>query len=641
MIKLIKVLTKASGHCLSIFSWVFLIFSVIYFSLFMPTAHASGEFASSYRINYDVAEDGLATVTEEISLRNLTDRYYASNFKLEIAATQIAEVAASDRQGPLQVSSTAEGKKTLIEVDFNRQIAGKGKQYKFRLQFKSRDFAQAEGRVWQVTIPKITAVEPSDDYSLDLSVPVSFGDPATLSPDPVKQVEENGKVVYSFSKDQVLENGITANFGLFQIYRFEGYYLLGNSSLFTKSMEVALPPDSQYQQVAVDSISPKPENTYVDRDGNFIARFKVGRNQTVPVAISGLAKIFAGKRYTKSLSQEEQRWYTAPQKYWEKDNPQILSRLGEIFKGADLRTNREKAELIYKYVVSYLTYDQLRVTKNDYLRLGALAALNNPTQALCQEFSDLFVALARAAGLPARELVGYADTRNQDIRPLSLQYGNTLHAWPEFYDPDSGWVMVDPTWENTTGGVDYFSKFDLDHLVFDVRGSSSVFPLVPVSVKVKVAAEDFRPQPRVRLSMSGPDQIFAGIPNSMTVKIENLGNIAVDSARFAIESNNLDMTTSSGSAASFVTPVIPPRGFLEYNFDLKSKSLTNKAEDTIKVSWGNQTDKKRIIITPFLTFKNVPLGVGVVIGVLALIYLLVLFAHLGVHKRLAYYAKHP
>ena len=58
------------------------------------------------------------------------------------------------------------------------------------------------------------------------------------------------------------------------------------------------------------------------------------------------------------------------------------------------------------------------------------------------EFTDLFVAIARAAGIPARESVGYAYTTNSRLRPLSL-VTDVLHAWPEYYDADKKiWVHL-------------------------------------------------------------------------------------------------------------------------------------------------------------------------------------------------------
>jgi hypothetical protein len=56
----------------------------------------------------------------------------------------------------------------------------------------------------------------------------------------------------------------------------------------------------------------------------------------------------------------------------------------------------------------------------------------------CTEHTLLFVALARAAGLPAREVGGLAYSNGR--RPL---FG--WHAWAEIHD-GAQWVSVDPTW---------------------------------------------------------------------------------------------------------------------------------------------------------------------------------------------------
>jgi transglutaminase-like putative cysteine protease len=58
----------------------------------------------------------------------------------------------------------------------------------------------------------------------------------------------------------------------------------------------------------------------------------------------------------------------------------------------------------------------------------------------CADISSVFVALARAAGVPAREVFGLrlGQDRDQDIT-------NGYHCWAEFYLPGKGWVPVDPS----------------------------------------------------------------------------------------------------------------------------------------------------------------------------------------------------
>jgi transglutaminase-like putative cysteine protease len=52
---------------------------------------------------------------------------------------------------------------------------------------------------------------------------------------------------------------------------------------------------------------------------------------------------------------------------------------------------------------------------------------------VCLEFTDLFIAIARAAGIPAREIDGFGYTQNAINRPISIDE-DILHAWPEYYD---------------------------------------------------------------------------------------------------------------------------------------------------------------------------------------------------------------
>src|SRR4030095_6203634 len=56
----------------------------------------------------------------------------------------------------------------------------------------------------------------------------------------------------------------------------------------------------------------------------------------------------------------------------------------------------------------------------------------------CTEFASLFIALSRAAGIPARPVFGYL------VEPGESRY-EISHLWAEFRDGDRGWVTVDPT----------------------------------------------------------------------------------------------------------------------------------------------------------------------------------------------------
>jgi transglutaminase-like putative cysteine protease/predicted glutamine amidotransferase len=60
---------------------------------------------------------------------------------------------------------------------------------------------------------------------------------------------------------------------------------------------------------------------------------------------------------------------------------------------------------------------------------------------VCQDFTNLFICLARMLGVPARYVCGYIRTqRAADVRQLDAS-----HAWVQVYLPEVGWKGFDPT----------------------------------------------------------------------------------------------------------------------------------------------------------------------------------------------------
>lgn len=607
---------------------IFLTTFILIVLFLVPTAYAADEFATSYDVVYDVGLDGVTTVTEKVNLRNLTSHYYANQFKLIIGATQISDIKASDPGGALEVSSEQKDSSTTINVKFNQQVAGLGKELPWTLSFRSKDFAEKVGKVWEVHAPKVSSTSSLESYNLTISVPTSFGEPTLISPTPKSQTTSSGRMFFTFEKDQLLDSGVSASFGSIQLFDFDLIYHLQNNNLVPILTNIALPPDTAYQDVIYQRIEPKPVNVTVDADGNYLAWYRLNRGQKIDVKLIGSAKL-----YTKSkvkdivLDENLRKKYTSPDKYWEVDHPQIKTRLSEILGGSPRETS-EKVRLIYKYVVNLLKYDQSRLTDQTD-RLGAVTALNAPNSAVCMEFTDLFITLARAAGIPARELDGFAYTANTTLRPLSLSK-DILHSWPEYFDEKKGWIMVDPTWENTTGGVDYFSKLDLNHFVFAIKGSSSSQPPPAGSykflgedsrdVKVTLSETDFLGKSQIDVKIDSPNPILAGFPSRILVKFTNLGNALYPSSNFNILADNLTILNGKDQTLG----PLPPFGEASFEFNIRTKSLFDNFNDQVRILIGSQKFTKDVKIKPFIIFQTVPLiAAGMAFGMVA-IYLLVL-----------------
>src|SRR3989344_4170137 len=577
------------------------------------TVFAAEEFSTSYDVTYDVSGDGVTTVTEKVTLKNLTSEYYATNFSLTIGSTAISDVTASDPSGPLETKIEKKGSATTLSVKFNQQVVGIGKTLPWTLTFKSKDFASKQGSVWEVSVPKVVASSNLEGYNLTLAVPTSFGNPTSITPPPIKQTSDFNKLFLIFTKAQLSDQGVLANFGDKQLFDFDLNYHLENPNLVPVLTNIALPPDTDFQDVVFSRIDPQPINVTVDEDGNYLAWYKLARNQKLDVRVIGSSKLYIDSK-TKNpfLSDDLKLKYIKSTKYWDSNHPTIRTKLTEILGSSPPLSNFEKAKLIQRWVANNLKYDSNRLSGKSVERLGAVTALANPTEAVCMEFTDLFIALARAAGIPARELNGYAYTANPELRPLSLTR-DILHAWPEFWDDSKGWVMVDPTWESTTGGVDYFTKLDLNHFAFVVKGISSEQPVPAGSykyngtesrdVKVEFASEDFLGKPQIDVIFDLPNTLMSGWPIKLRVKVRNQGNAVQFSSPLAIKTNTLSVLNPS-----LDTGPIPAFGEGEFTVDLRTKSLLDNYDDKLIVEVAGQKFTKQVSIRPILIFQSFPLG---------------------------------
>ncbi len=71
--------------------------------------------------------------------------------------------------------------------------------------------------------------------------------------------------------------------------------------------------------------------------------------------------------------------------------------------------------------------------------LGEVDVLLRRLGGKCADIHSVFVTLARAAGIPAREVFGIRLPQGKEGDMTRAQ-----HCWAEFYEPGYGWVVVDP-----------------------------------------------------------------------------------------------------------------------------------------------------------------------------------------------------
>ncbi len=154
-----------------------------------------------------------------------------------------------------------------------------------------------------------------------------------------------------------------------------------------------------------------------------------------------------------SLSQ-----YLMPEPDRQSQDPRIVRLAREITRGSTYA--HEAASAVLSWIADNLAFDTSITVPND-----ALSALNYK-KAYCVGYSNLAVALLRAAGIPARIAHGYLPPGyewgfSKDYWGVKVNDGG-YHAYLEIYYPDTGWVFSDA--EHSINFVDPF------HILLRVDG---------------------------------------------------------------------------------------------------------------------------------------------------------------------------
>ena len=151
--------------------------------------------------------------------------------------------------------------------------------------------------------------------------------------------------------------------------------------------------------------------------------------------------------------------FLQPEPLIQSTDPRLRAQARQILGGGRERNPAKAAELLTRWVYSHLD-------KEVTVSVPSAVQVLERRRGDCNEHAVLYVALARAVGLPARLAAGLVYLRGRFY----------YHAWPEVYLGD--WVAVDPT----------FGQFPADaaHLRFAVGGLARQVELVRLIGRLKL-----------------------------------------------------------------------------------------------------------------------------------------------------------
>ncbi len=249
-----------------------------------------------------------------------------------------------------------------------------------------------------------------------------------------------------------------------------------------KHLKVWIPVFGEWDEqnpVNLISVNPEPDGTFVDPEyGNSMLYWdfsKVAPMDSYVVVINYRLESF--NVYTEFDSLQEFRYDVTNNDYQLNTRSTYLFDITpEVKKMTKEIVGQEsnpylKAKRIFDFVTKKMRYKFVRHT------LGATMTtiLDSPQkdtetgeiyyEGVCDHFSIFFVCLCRAAGIPARSVIGpvgwgpwitedqlklrsklHTELTQEGFSATRLYGALAGHIWAEFYLPEYGWVPVDPTW---------------------------------------------------------------------------------------------------------------------------------------------------------------------------------------------------
>jgi len=219
--------------------------------------------------------------------------------------------------------------------------------------------------------------------------------------------------------------------------------LSGHGSDKEARLWIPYPASGRYQEIENLEFSGTESyfGIYTDRKYQRLIIFAKWAKGVEPRTLTVSFHVKRLERFDKDLPEKEPCWdrslfqdYLRPNSASLKAEKRLKKLVERIVSG---RTGiQEKAIAIYDWVVRNMH----RNPETCYCGDGDVSLLLSEPRGNCVDIHSMFVALLRAAGIPAREVFGIRLSKGSSVADIT----KSQHCWAEYYVPGYGWVVMDP-----------------------------------------------------------------------------------------------------------------------------------------------------------------------------------------------------
>jgi len=255
-------------------------------------------------------------------------------------------------------------------------------------------------------------------------------------------------------------------------HQFRNY---GPGEIISVDAYLAVPGNLPNQQILSDIVfDPQPDEFVTDQWGQKMAHYQ-GRDlapgEMMTVAMITEAELFKTRHFIfpedvgtlDDIPREIKSTYLADGSKYEITDPFIIESAREAV--GDERNAYWVARKIFDYIIDRMFYELVGGWNiaPTVLKRGSGS---------CSEYSFVFIAMSRAAGLPAR-YAGSVAVRGDDAST-----DDVFHRWCEVYLPNIGWIPIDPSGgdqDTPAGQAAYIGFLNNRYLITTHGGGGSEF----------------------------------------------------------------------------------------------------------------------------------------------------------------------
>lgn len=569
---------------------ILLFFSLI-FGLFFTSKspiYADNEFEISTIFKHTITEDSQINTIIDISLKANDRPRVLSFYTITIEKEDIdPEIILVNSTKNLNSTIYNRDGATDLAVTFSELIISDTKTTTLRISYTEP--LSIEGNKIMID----SSLSEIDTDSIIITYPKTMGDilwsSNTLSKFSAQGDYYKAEISKPISPDTILVLGDSLTYN-FTISRSLNNTLEESSQTF----DITLPQDNLTQTLVIESISPQPDFSSRDEEGNLTVSYIVEAQKQIDVIIKGEILVLESLIKTEEPTNP---FLIKESNYWKISNEQEISnidryidrnwvKLPDNFDSInDFNTDTDKEKFykgIYKYIVTRLDVDK---TSNTVLqggtRDGAEAVLKNVSKADADDYADLCVATYRHYGIPARMNVGYLT----DVSGITED--GIFHSWCEYYNlVEKSWVQVDPFLEEYKS-VDLYKSSLRDHIKILTRGKSSLSPKLAFYSENDFNAKSISSEITPILSFDS-NILFKNIYTTSqfvqgSIYIKNTGNIPI--TKFSIIEENVPISSNIDAITNEATLLLLPGEDISIPFNIPIEEFNEKEDKKdIKIS---------------------------------------------------------